>query len=113
MEPIIQKFIRKLNFTKSLKIKNQSHHICKADIKSLCLVVTKVRGLDFPDIKSRLEAQRIMSIKRLIEGNINNSPWKHIPLYHLKNIGGSQGIRHNFNMKLITKTIPPFYQKCL
>ena len=30
-----------------------------------------------PDIKSRLKAQRIMSVKRLIEGNINNSPWKH------------------------------------
>ena len=86
----------------------------KNKVKYSTIIGTKnVGGLDFPDIKSQLEAQSIMSIKHLIDGNTNNSPWKHIPLYHLKHIGGSQGIRHNFNVKLIAKTIPPFYQKCL
>ena len=86
----------------------------KNKVKYSTIIGTKnVGGLDFPDIKSQLEAQSIMSIKHLIDGNTNNSPWKHIPLYHLKHIGGSQGIRHNFNVKLIPKTIPPFYQKCL
>ena len=59
----------------------------KNKVKYSTIIVTNdVGDLDFPDIKSQLEAQRIMSIKRLIEGNINNSPWKHIPFYHIPSL---------------------------
>ena len=71
-------------------------------------------GIEFPDIKSRLETQRIMCIKRLVEqGKTIKSPWNHIPLHHLKNIGGARGIRTNFNIKLLSRHIPSFYKSCL
>ena len=71
-------------------------------------------GIEFPDIKSRLETQRIMCIKRLVEqGKTKTSPWKHIPLHHLNDIGGARGIRTNFNIKLLSRHIPSFYKSCL
>ena len=52
--------------------------------------------------------------KRLVEqGKTKTSPWKYIPLYHLKNIGETRAIGTNFNIKLLSRHIPSFYKSCL
>ena len=87
----------------------------KPKVKYTAIVENKYNGgLEFPDIQTKVETQHIMCIKRLIEQNQDvMTPWKYIPLYYLKDIGGTLGIRNNFNTKMISKNIPTFYKTCL
>ena len=88
-----------------------------AKVKYTALVNGKSEGgIDFPDIESQLKSQRIMCLKRLFEKDLKEqyTPiWKHIPLFHLRNFGGAQFIKNNLNVKMISKSIPPFYKTCL
>ena len=53
-----------------------------------------------------------MWVKRLILEPLDK-PWKIIPQYYLKRIGGVSGIRSNFTCKFLPKHLPPFYRQCL
>ena len=84
----------------------------KPKVKYSAIIGDKLRGgLEFPDIQSKIEAQHIMCIKRLIDDNQNKlRPWKEIPLNYSKPLGGAYGISNNFNVKMVPNKIPPFYK---
>ena len=86
----------------------------KPKVKYSAIIGNKLRGgLEFPDIQSKIEAQHIMCIKRIIDDNQNKlRPFKEIPLNYLKPLGGAYGISNNFNVKMVPKKIPPFYKTC-
>ena len=87
-------------------------HGGKSKIKySALLKDQKEGGLKFPDLQTKIDTQRIMLVKRLLIDS--NSSWTAIPNCYLKQIGGSQTIRTNFDTSNIPRSTPLFYKTCL
>ena len=53
-----------------------------------------------------------MLIKRLLTGRTLH-PWKLIPSWYLREIGGLEAARSNFNVDMIPKNLPKYYKQCL
>lgn len=68
-------------------------------------------GLKMIDLKSRVETQNIMWLKRLIMPN--EAGWKDILMYYMTPIGGMNLLKCNFDVKNIYCKIPPFYKEAL
>ena len=71
----------------------------------------KEGGLNVPDIYTKVKAQQVMWIKRLItpagNGNAFQS-WKILPNSYLKNVGGLSCIKSNFGLRKQLKDLPFF-----
>ena len=68
-------------------------------------------GLNFPDIASYIETQKIMWVKRLLEDDYKQ--WKIIPSIYTSTICTRKTLGSNFNVKCIPKNCIPFYKHCL
>jgi exonuclease III len=68
-------------------------------------------GVKMVDLKSKVNAQAVMWLKRLTM--VNPSGWKHILLTYLNKIGGESILECNFNHHKLPDNIPPFYLNAL
>ena len=81
-------------------------------IKYTCLINSKFEGgLDLPDIKTKLETQKIMWLKKLL--TTTERPWQAVVQSYIKKQGGTENIRTNFDPNVLGKHVPPFYRQCL
>ena len=68
---------------------------------------TEKGGICLPDINCRVQTQQIMLIKRLLTSRTLH-PWKLIPSWYLREIGGLEAVRSNFNVDMIPKNLPKY-----
>ena len=81
-------------------------------IKRLALISDyKSGGLRMPHIKTLIDTQRIICLKKYIEDY--DSPWKHFLSFFLKDYGGKFFLYCNFNSSDLSDNLPSFYKECL
>ncbi|KAL9966672.1 hypothetical protein ACROYT_G024784 [Oculina patagonica] len=81
-------------------------------IKRLALISDyKNGGLRMPHVKTLIDTQRIICLKKYIEDY--DSPWKHFLSFFLKDYGGKFPLYCNFNPADLPDHIPSFYRDCL
>ena len=81
-------------------------------IKRLALISDyKNGGLRMPHIKTLIDTQRIICLKKYIEDY--DSPWKHVLSFFLKDYGGKFFLYCNFNSVDLPDHLPSFYRECL
>ena len=69
-------------------------------------------GFRILDIKSMIQAQRVMLLKRFVDEE-NKSFWKIILDYFLSPIGGKFILKCNFDTRKLPVYLPAFYKDCL
>ena len=57
-------------------------------------------GIGLPDVHSRVKAQQINIITRLVSGVV--TPWKIIPSWFLDPYGGIKNVRSSFDIKMMS-----------
>ena len=72
---------------------------------------TENGGLKMLDIQSMILSQRVIVLKRFIEGY--NSPWKSVLETFLGDIGGKSILCCNFDTRKLPIYLPDFYEECL
>ncbi len=81
-------------------------------IKRLALISDyKNGGLRMPHVKTLIDTQRIICLKKYIEDY--DSPWKHFLLFFLKDYGVKFLLYCNFNPADLPDHIHSFYKDCL
>ena len=84
----------------------------KDKIKRLALISEyEDGGLKMPHPESLFKTQRIVCLKRYLDDN--NSLWKVLLSYYLKNVGTSFLFQCNFNPSCLPCKLPVFYKECL
>lgn len=68
-------------------------------------------GLKMINLKSRVQTQNIMWLKRL--ASTTDAGWKDILLHYLKPFGGKDFLKCNIDVKKLKGVIPPFYLEAL
>ena len=81
-------------------------------IKRLALISDyKSGGLRMPHIRTLIDTQRIIRLKKYIEDY--DSPWKHFLSFFLKDYGGKFFLYCNFNSSDLSDNLHSFYIECL
>ena len=68
-------------------------------------------GLRMPHIETLIKTQRIMCMKKYLDGY--KSTWKVFLDNYLLEFGGSFLLKCNYDVKFLPKTLPKFYKECL
>ena len=85
----------------------------KDKIKRLTRLISDYKdgGLRMPHIETLIKAQRIMCMKKYLEGY--NSTWKLFLDNYLADFGGAFLTKCNYDVRFLPRTLPKFYKECL
>ena len=84
----------------------------KDKIKRLSLIGDyKDGGLRMPHVESLIKAQRIICLKKYLDGN--KSTWKLFLDHYLRDYGGSFLLKCNYDVSDLPRCLPKFYRECL
>ena len=84
----------------------------KDKIKCLSLIGDyKDGGLRMPHVESLIKAQRIICLKKYLDGN--KSTWKLFLDHYLRDYGGSFLLKCNYDVSDLPRCLPKFYRECL
>ena len=68
-------------------------------------------GLRMPHVESLIKAQRIICLKKYLDGN--KSTWKLFLDHYLRDYGGSFLLKCNYDVSDLPRCLPKFYRECL
>jgi len=81
-------------------------------IKRLALISDyRSGGLRMPHIKTLIDTQPIICLKKYIEDY--DRPWKNFHSFFLEDCGGKFFLYCNFNSSDLSDNLPSFYRECL
>ena len=84
----------------------------KDKVKRLSLICDLDKGeLKAPHLESIIKSQRIMCCKKFSENQQSN--WKIILSYYMKNVGSKLILRCAFDLKKLCIKLPKYYEECL